>query len=166
MGWGERADVLQGTQWSGALDKGSNSMYDRSVHGFAVFKKEMPDSARAEAAFMHLQQHGLGVFVTNIQVYTTNNKASTLWSDNFLTKVAGSLGHIFLKIPFDYYPVSDLAGRFTAAQIPLNTVVADPRVPINLEGANRNTGGKMASYLRWLLTALGYGACGAAFRIL
>jgi hypothetical protein len=125
-----------------------------SLPGFAVFKKEMPDTARAEAAFMHLQQHGLGVFVTNIQVYTTNNKASTLWSDNFLTKVAGSLGHIFLKIPFDYYPVSDLAGRFTAAQIPLNTVVADPRVPINLEGANRNTGGKMASYLRWLLTAL------------
>ena len=125
-----------------------------SLPGFAVFKKEMPDTARAEAAFMHLQQHGLGVFVTNIQVYTTNNKASTLWSDNFLTKVAGSLGHIFLKIPFDYYPVSDLAGRFTAAQIPLNTVVADPRVPINLEGANRNTGGKMASYLRWLLTGL------------
>ena len=36
MGRGERVDVLQGTQWSGALDKGSNSMYDRSVHVLTV----------------------------------------------------------------------------------------------------------------------------------
>jgi hypothetical protein len=83
----------------------------------------------------------------------TVNKNATLWSSAFLIKVAGTAGHIFLKLPHGYLTDVVMSARLVQAQIPLTTTIADPRTPISMD-VGRNTLSKMASYARWLLTAL------------
>lgn len=85
-------------------------------------------------------------------MYTVNKNAS-LWSSAFLTKVAGTAGHIFIKLPHGYVSDVTMSARLVQAQIPLSTTIADPRAPISMD-VGRNTLSKMASYARWLLTAL------------
>jgi hypothetical protein len=120
--------------------------------GFCVFNKELNNAQRADAAFAYLHAHGLGIYLKNVVMYTVNKNA-TLWSSAFLIKVAGTAGHIFLKLPHGYLTDVVMSARLVQAQIPLTTTIADPRTPIGMD-VGRNTLSKMASYARWLLTAL------------
>ena len=120
--------------------------------GFCVFNREVHNAQRADAAFSYLHAQGLGIYLKNVVMYTVNKNAS-LWSSAFLVKVAGTAGHIFVKLPHGYLSDVGMSARLVQAQIPLTTTIADPRTPISMD-IGRNTLSKMASYARWLLTAL------------
>ena len=120
--------------------------------GFCVFNKELANALRADAAFTYLHAQGLGIYLKNIVMYTFNKNA-VMWSSMFVTKIAGTTGHIFLKLPHGLLADVELSARLVKAQIPLTCSISDPRAPVSMD-VGRNTLGKLASYTRWLLTAL------------
>ena len=122
------------------------------IEGFCVFNRELVNAPRADAAFTYLHTHGLGIYLKNIVMYTFNKNAA-MWSSMFVTKVAGTTGHVFLKLPYGYLTEAKLSACLVQAQIPLTTTITDPRSPVSMD-SSRNTFGKLASYARWLLTAL------------
>lgn len=100
--------------------------------GFCVFNREVFNVQCAEAAFSYLHVQGLGIYLKNVVMYTVNKNAS-LWSSAFLTKVAGTTGHIFIRLPHGYLSDVTMSARLVVvqAQIPqLSTTIADPRAPI------------------------------------
>lgn len=120
--------------------------------GFSVFARELANQDRAVKAFRWLALQGLGIFVEATDWYTVDKK-KTLWSDDFVAKIGGSQGHIFLKLPASYMSKERLANVLTVAQLGMNAEISDPREPI-AASAGQRVMAKQAGYLRWLLTGL------------
>ena len=121
--------------------------------GFSAFKREFASSDRAHAAFEHLTEHGLALYIEEMPWFTVDTN-KLLWSDKFVAEIKGSVGHILLKLPHDHLSQEEIATRLVNAQLPIGTMVKDPREPVPGPPLGQYTRSKQAHYLRWLITLL------------